>query len=82
VAERHAGASAALDRLLALAPVVLAREERRQLRAEVDAQLLEELPVLPLFTYPRLVATSPELGGVKPPRVAAPVTWNAHEWSL
>jgi peptide/nickel transport system substrate-binding protein len=82
LAERHAGASAGLDRLLARAPVVLARDERRQLRAEVDAQLLEELPAVPLFTYPRLVATSPELGGVKPPRVAAPVTWNAHEWSL
>jgi peptide/nickel transport system substrate-binding protein len=82
LAERHAGATAALDRLLARVPAALARDERRQLRAEVDAQLLEELPIVPLFTYPRLVATSPELSGVKPPRVAAPVTWNAHEWSL
>jgi ABC-type transport system substrate-binding protein len=75
-------ASPALDQLFRRGRAALGREEREALEAEVRLRLLDELPGLPLFGYYRVAAAPAELRNVKLPRVAVPVTWNAHEWAL
>jgi ABC-type transport system substrate-binding protein len=78
----YGAASPPLEQLFRRARGAVARDEREALEREVRERLLDELPSLPLFAYYRVVAASEELRNVKLPRVAVPVTWNAHEWAL
>jgi ABC-type transport system substrate-binding protein len=78
----YGAASTSLGQLFRRAGGALARDEREAVEREVQERLLDELPSLPLFGYYRVAAASEGLGNVRLPRVAVPVTWNAHEWTL
>lgn len=71
-----------LDRALAQAANAPEAAARANAIARARELLLAELPMLPLFTYPRVAATSPELRGVRPPLHPIGETWNAHEWTI
>lgn len=56
-------------------------EAQRELVKQIEAQLWEDLPTLPLFTHPYLVAYYDDLQGIEPNPTQQGVTWNKDEWS-
>ena len=70
----HGGYSNAnVDTLLKRLNSELGEELQLQLQAQVDAILWQDLPTIPLFAFPAVLATSPDVGGVQ---------YNASEWYL
>lgn len=69
-----------VNRELEQAELILDAEQRARVLSRADAQLARDVPVLPLFQVPMLVAVRSTLRGFVPHTLDA--TWNAEDWWL
>lgn len=53
----------------------------RNLVKEIETLLWEDIPTIPIFTFPALVAWSEDVDGVVNNLTQGGITWNMHEWS-
>jgi len=70
-----------VDELYEKANVELDPEKRTDLMNQIDEVLWEEMPTIPLFQVPELLAYRDTVVGPKYNGFQGP-TWNAHQWSL
>jgi peptide/nickel transport system substrate-binding protein len=70
------------DDLIKKANNTLSESERINYYAEQQKIFARELPVLPLFVRPRVVAVSKDLINFLPTNTSTPETWNTHQWFL
>lgn len=54
----------------------------RDLVAEIEAVLWEDIPTIPLYTFPGLAAWAEDLQGVELNFSQGGITWNMEEWSI
>ncbi len=54
----------------------------RDLVAQIEALLWEDIPTIPLFTFPGLAAWAEDLQGVETNFSQGGITWNMEEWSI
>ena len=73
--------SPAVDQLLKQLYSELNPASQLQLESELDAQLWTDLATIPLFSFPALLATDPQMKGVQYNPGLSGVTYNADEWS-
>jgi peptide/nickel transport system substrate-binding protein len=79
----HGGYSnPAVDVLLKRLNSELGVSQQVALQAQIDTILWQDLPTIPLFAFPAVLATSPTVGGVRYNASQAEVTYNMHEWFL
>ncbi len=79
----HGGYSNAdVDILLKRLNSELDPELQLQLQAQLDVILWRDLPTIPLFAFPAVLATAPDVGGVDYNASQAEVTYNMNEWYL
>lgn len=55
-------------------------DAQRPLVKEIETILWEDLPTIPLFTHPNMVAWADDVEGVAPNPSQGGITWNKHEW--
>jgi peptide/nickel transport system substrate-binding protein len=80
--QNHAGHSnKQVDELFAKANVEFDQDEREDMMNQIDTLLWADLPTLPLFQVPELLAYRDTIQGPKYNGFQGP-TWNAHQWSL
>lgn len=53
----------------------------RELVKQIEAILWEDLPTIPVFTFPALAAWADDVQGVVPNFTQGGITWNMEEWS-
>ncbi|MCC5946889.1 MAG: ABC transporter family substrate-binding protein [Nitriliruptoraceae bacterium] len=53
----------------------------RDLVAQIEAQLWEDLPTIPLFTFPSVIAFADDIDGVVNNQTQGGITWNMEEWA-
>ena len=70
------------DRVTRLAERTPGFEEAHDLYMQAHERFMSGLPSLPLFQRLQLMATHPELHGVRPVTSASSVLWNIEEWSM
>ena len=57
-------------------------EIAERLLTQLDSTLWSDLATMPLFAYPGLVATVPNISGVRYNPSASGVTYNVNQWTL
>jgi peptide/nickel transport system substrate-binding protein len=73
--------SPAVDQMLKQLYSELNPASRLDLQGRLDAALWSDLATLPLFVFPALLATTPDVGGVEYNPNVAGVTFNANDWT-
>jgi peptide/nickel transport system substrate-binding protein len=71
-----------LDRLLERYGAELDPALRQDRLVEIEELMWQDLPSLPLYALPDIVATAPGVTGVELNATEAGLTWNAEEWDL
>lgn len=56
-------------------------EAQRGIVKDIEAQLWEDLPTIPLFTFPSLTAWAEDVQGIVNNQSQDTITWNKHEWT-
>lgn len=70
----------AVDMLLDRGVATVNRDDRRQIYSELERQMLDDLPQIPLFHATQAYAFPVEIGGVRPSPNGP--FWNVAEWKL
>jgi peptide/nickel transport system substrate-binding protein len=52
------------------------------LMKQIDTQLWTDLATIPLFAFPGILASSPDVEGVEYNATQQELMWNAQDWSL
>lgn len=73
--------NATVDALLARQAVTLDLAERRAAIAAIEAQLLEDLPVVPVYVHVDLIAARGHVKGIAPGPMTG-IWWNPESWGV
>ena len=71
-----------VDQLIKASLVELDPARLASIRYQIDQKVIAAIPEIPLFAYPRYLASRPLIRGLKPGIGAIGDTWNSHLWSI